>query len=105
MHGFFLRSQGAAYHQAARALARGAIAEAGLDPPEQALLAYAEKLTREPAAVSDADIEALRAHGFDDAQLWEATFTAATFNLYTRMADAFGIVPPPGMVAALGLDP
>jgi alkylhydroperoxidase family enzyme len=56
-------------------------------------LAYAEKLTREPAAMTDADVEALKAYGFDDAQVWEATFQAAIFNLYTRMADAFGLVP------------
>ncbi|MBA3644507.1 MAG: hypothetical protein H0W59_10625 [Chloroflexia bacterium] len=72
--------------------------------PDRALLAYAEKLTREPATIDDADIETLRQHGFDDAQLWEATYTAAIFNLFTRMADAFGIAPPPEMEAALGLD-
>jgi alkylhydroperoxidase family enzyme len=58
------------------------------------LLAYAEKLTREPAAMTDANVEALKVQGFDDAQIWEATFQAAIFNLYTRMADAFGLVPP-----------
>jgi alkylhydroperoxidase family enzyme len=57
------------------------------------MLAYAEKLTREPSAITDTDTEALRALGFDDAQLWEATFTAAIFNLFPRMADAFGISP------------
>jgi len=58
-----------------------------------AMLAYAEKLTREPSAITDSDIEALRTLGLDDAQLWEATFTASIFNLFPRMADAFGIVP------------
>lgn len=58
-----------------------------------ALLAYAEKLTREPSAITDADINALRQLGFDDAQLWEATFTTSIFNLFPRMADAFGILP------------
>jgi alkylhydroperoxidase family enzyme len=58
-----------------------------------ALLAYAEKLTREPSAITDTDIDSLRRLGFDDAQLWEATFTASIFNLFPRMADAFGILP------------
>ena len=53
--------------------------------------------------MGDADVEALRALGFDEAQLWEATFTAAIFNLFTRMADAFGITPEPRWEAALGL--
>ncbi len=48
-------------------------------------------------------MESLRTHGFDDAQIWEAAFTAAAFNLFTRMADAFGIVPLPEWEAALGL--
>jgi alkylhydroperoxidase family enzyme len=69
------------------------------------LLVYAEKLTREPAAITDGDIEVLRDHGFDDAQLWEATFTVAIFNLFTRMAEAFDIAPPPEMVVTLGLEP
>ena len=37
-----------------------------LDPADQALLAYAEKLTRQPAGVTAADVDALRPHGFDD---------------------------------------
>ena len=80
------------------------MAGAGLGEADLALLAYAAKLTREPAAIGDADLEALRGHGFDEAQLWEATFTAAVFNLFTRMADAFGLVPRPEWAAALALD-
>jgi alkylhydroperoxidase family enzyme len=65
------------------------------------MLAYAEKLTREPASITDADTEALRLHGFDDAQLWEIAFTASIFNLFPRMAEAFGIQPPDAWVRAL----
>jgi alkylhydroperoxidase family enzyme len=67
------------------------------------LLAYADKLTRDAAAVDDADLERLRAHGFDEAQLWEATFKVALFNFVTRMADAFGMTPLPAREAAVGL--
>jgi hypothetical protein len=68
------------------------------------MLAYAEKLTREPAAMTDADVEALRDQGFDEAQIWEATFQTSNFNLYTRMADAFGLIPPKGWTAAFERD-
>ena len=68
------------------------------------MLAYAEKLTREPASISDADTDLLRSHGFNDAQLWEAAFTTSIFNLFPRMAEAFGIEPPEHMKAALGLE-
>jgi alkylhydroperoxidase family enzyme len=69
------------------------------------MLEYAAKLTLTPAAMTDRDVEALRASGFDEAQVWEIAFTASAFNLFTRMADAFGIVPPPFMEEALGLTP
>lgn len=88
----------------ARALATGEIEQAGLSDADRAMLVYAEKLTREPAAVSDADTEALRDRGFDDAQLWEVAFTTSIFNLFPRMAEAFGIAPPAAWVKALGLD-
>ena len=88
----------------ARALASGEIEQAGLSDPDRAMLLYAEKLTREPAAVSDADTEELRHHGFDEAQLWEVAFTTSIFNLFPRMAEAFGIAPPVAWVKALGLD-
>lgn len=77
---------------------------ANLTPADRALLDYAAKVTQVPASLSNADTDRLRDLGFSEAQLWEATFTAATFNMYARMADAFGIVPPPHMAAALGLD-
>jgi alkylhydroperoxidase family enzyme len=38
--------------------------EAGLDEPTRALLSFAEKLTDECAAVTRADIDDLRSHGF-----------------------------------------
>jgi alkylhydroperoxidase family enzyme len=102
LHGNFLRSQGAGYHQATHSLARADLADAELSAVDRALLTYAEKLTRAPASVGDADPAALRVHGFDDAQLWEATFTTSLFNLFPRMADAFGLAPPPALATALG---
>ena len=87
----------------AKALARGDVAGASLSAPDRALLAYADKLTRDAAAVGDTDLEQLRTLGFDDAQLWEATFVVAFFNFVTRMADAFGITPLPEWEAAVGL--
>lgn len=65
------------------------------------MLAYAEKLTRTPAAMTDADTETLRAAGFSDAQVWEATFTTSIFAMFNRMADAFGLEPPEHLLEAL----
>lgn len=68
------------------------------------MLAYAEKLTRTPAEMNDADREALGAAGFSDEQVWEITFTVSIFSMFNRMADAFGLEPPEETVRLLNRD-
>lgn len=65
------------------------------------MLAYAAKLTLTPALMTDDDVRRLRGVGLSDEQVWEATFTVAVFNMFNRMADAFGLEPPAGAVALL----
>lgn len=67
--------------------------EAPLDPADRALCAYAEKLTRAQHDVGPADLDALRAHGFDDRAIHDATQVVAYFNYITRVADALGVEP------------
>lgn len=64
---------------------------APLAPPEAALCAYADKLTRTPAAMSAADVAALRAAGFDDAGVHDAAQVIGYFNYINRIADGLGI--------------
>ena len=98
----FLRSQDQnEYAETARALARGALDDAQLNDADRVLLDYARKLTETPAAITDADIARLHTAGWNDAQVWEATFTTAIFAMFNRMADAFGLEPPEQQVAAL----
>jgi len=61
---------------------------AELSPPDRALCAYAEKLTRTPAAMAQGDVEALRAQGFSDAGIHDAIQVIAYFNYINRVADA-----------------
>ena len=68
---------------------------AGLTAADVAMLDFAVKLTREPSAMSRDDVEALRAHGFDDAAVHEVVQIAAMFNYYNRLADGLGIDPEP----------
>lgn len=65
--------------------------QAELSPADQALCAYAEKLTRQPVALTDADIETLRSHGFDDRAIHDATQVIAYFNYINRVADALDV--------------
>ncbi|MEQ8767580.1 MAG: peroxidase [Planctomycetota bacterium] len=64
---------------------------AELSPADRALAAFAEKLTREPAAMSPKDLEILREHGMDDEAISSATQVIAYFNYINRIADALGV--------------
>ena len=66
---------------------------AELSPADRALCAFAEKLTRSPAAMSRGDLDALRAEGFGDAAIHDATQVVGYFNYINRIADALGVEP------------
>jgi uncharacterized peroxidase-related enzyme len=66
---------------------------AGLPAADQALCEYAEKLTRQQRDMGPADLDALRAHGFDDRAIHDATQVIGYFNYITRVADALGVEP------------
>jgi len=66
-----------------------------LTPRERAMLDFAVKLTRRQEEMVSADVEALRAHGFDDASIHDVVQVVALFNYYTRLADGLGIDPEP----------
>mgnify|MGYP000170674797 CR=1 FL=1 len=70
---------------------------ADLDELDRALCAYAEKLTRTPAAVTAADLDALRAHGLDDVSLHDAIQVISYFNYINRIADAVHVDLEPEM--------
>ena len=70
---------------------------AQLAAPERALCEYAEKLTREPWAMQRADVETLRAAGFDDVAIHEAVQVIAYFNYINRVADALHVDLEPEM--------
>ncbi|MFV8753437.1 peroxidase [Nannocystaceae bacterium ST9] len=58
---------------------------------DRAMLSYAVELTRAPAGMGEADIEALRAAGFDDSAVHEIVQIVGFFNYYNRIADGLGI--------------
>ena len=68
---------------------------AGLPAADVAMLDFAVKLTREPAAMTREDVEALRSHGFDDDAVQEIVQITGLFNYYNRVADGLGIDPEP----------
>jgi len=70
---------------------------AELAAADRALCEYADKLTRTPAAIAQADIDALRAAGLSDTAILEANEVCAYFNYINRVADGLGIDPEPEM--------
>jgi uncharacterized peroxidase-related enzyme len=66
---------------------------APLSPEDRALCTYAAKLTGRQAEMTPADLDALRAAGFDDRAIHDATQVIAYFNYITRVADALGVEP------------
>lgn len=66
---------------------------ADLTPRERALVDFAAKITREPAAVDAADLDRLRAVGLSDSDVWDAGAIAAFFNLSNRMASLAAMRP------------
>jgi uncharacterized peroxidase-related enzyme len=58
---------------------------------EVAMLEYAEKITLAPWTVTEADVENLRAHGFDDVAILEIATVSAYRNYIARVANALGV--------------
>ena len=70
---------------------------AGLEPVDAALCAYAEKLTREPAAMTEADLRPLPAAGLGDEAIHLAVQVVSFFNYINRVADAVHVELEPEM--------
>lgn len=65
--------------------------QAGLQPENEALCLYADKLTRHPTEMNEADIDSLRQHGFDDQAIHDATQVISYFNYINRIADGLNV--------------
>ena len=92
--------QGEQYSQAAAALRDGDLDAAGLTPKHRLLLDFVETLTRHAYRITDQQVQRLREAGWTDAQIAEAVYDGALFNLFVRLADAFDIHPDPSFDAA-----
>ena len=62
-----------------------------LDEKTHVLLSYAKKLTQEPSMLEDSDIEELRAAGWDERGIYEATALISFFNFSGRLEAASGL--------------
>jgi len=68
---------------------------AGLDNRRVAMFRYVEQLTRSPADIEPADIEALRSVGFSDRDILDIAEVTAYFAYVNRIADGLGVTVEP----------
>lgn len=66
---------------------------APLEPAERALCAYAQKLTKQPQDMVEADVQSLREAGWADLEIQDACQVVAYFNYVNRIADGLGVAP------------
>ena len=67
--------------------------KADIPPRQRAMLDFAMKVCENSAAVSDADFECLRPHGFSDEDIWDIAAITAFFGLSNRLANVTGMRP------------
>ena len=64
---------------------------APLSPKLTAMLRFAVKLPATPAAISDADVDALRAAGFSDRDILDIVEVVGYYAYANRIADGLGL--------------
>jgi uncharacterized peroxidase-related enzyme len=95
---YCLTAHGAAVRQRAKDPLMGELIAqnwraANLPLRQQAMLAFAEKLTEAPAKMDETDRAALRAAGFSEKDIWDIAATAAFYNMSNRIAAATDMQP------------
>jgi alkylhydroperoxidase family enzyme len=78
----------------------------GLDDADRAIMAFAEQVVDDATSVTQADVDVLRAHGLDDAEICDVVLAAAARCFFSKTLDALGAQPDasyrqldPGFVA------
>ncbi|RIH86159.1 hypothetical protein Mterra_01510 [Calidithermus terrae] len=90
-HGTILRRQ--FYGPEQLAAIAGGTADAGLEPAEAAMMAFAERVAKDASSITASDVEGLRAHGFTDAEIFDVAAAAAARCFFSKLLDALGAEP------------
>ena len=69
--------------------------KADISPRQRAMLDFAMQVCLQSEQISEADIDALQAHGFDDEDAWDIAAITAFFGLSNRMANFSSMQPNP----------
>jgi uncharacterized peroxidase-related enzyme len=73
-----------------------------LTDAEQAMVAFARQVATDAPRTTPAQVAALKAHGYSDAEIFDIAATAAGRAFWTKLLDALGVLPDSPL--CLGLD-
>ena len=65
----------------------------GLTDSEREMMSFARKVAIDAAGISSADTDALKSHGFSDAEIFDIAATAAARSFFTKILDSLGSEP------------
>lgn len=63
---------------------------AGLDPVDVAIMDFAEKAAREPARMTQADVDSLKEHGLTDREVFDVAFAVAARCFFATLIESLG---------------
>ena len=66
---------------------------APLSEEDKAIMAFAAKVVRDASSTTEMDVEALRAHGLSDAEIFDITAAASARCFMSKVNDATGTLP------------
>jgi len=67
----------------------------GLEDADRAIMAFAEKVVADATAITEADIEELRAQGLSDDEIFDVVLAATIRCFFSKTLDALGVQPDP----------
>lgn len=62
---------------------------------EKALFGYLAKVTATPGSLAQADVDAVKAHGWGDDAIFDAVTVCSLFNYFNRWVDGTGVPDVP----------
>jgi uncharacterized peroxidase-related enzyme len=77
--------------------------DAGLDPVDVAIMAFAEKVALRAYDVTEADVEELRARGLSDEDVLDVALAAAARSFFSKTLDAMGSEPDEALAGTVDL--
>ncbi len=67
--------------------------EGTLTDAEAALVRFARQIAKDASRVTSGQVQALKMHGYDDAEIFDVAATAAGRAFFTKVLDALGVEP------------